>query len=52
MFHTVEGVYRNGMIELLERPPSIQEARVIITFLTESNGIDLKAHGITETEAR
>ncbi len=30
----VRGYYRNGQIELEERPEAIQEAEVIVTFLT------------------
>jgi len=33
MITTVEGVFRNGKIELLEAPENIDEARVIVTFL-------------------
>jgi hypothetical protein len=33
MTQTVEGIYRNGVIELLEVPQDIQESRVLITFL-------------------
>lgn len=51
MFHSVEGVYRNGKVELSETPPHIEGARVIVTFLPESsNLVDLQARGI-EPEA-
>ena len=33
MLKTVEGVYRNGKVELAEELPGIAEARVIVTFL-------------------
>lgn len=33
MLTTVEGVFRDGRIELGETPENIQEARVIVTFL-------------------
>jgi hypothetical protein len=33
MFQSLEGVFRNGKIELLEEPKNIREARVIVTFL-------------------
>jgi hypothetical protein len=33
MTHAVEGIYRNGVIELLEVPEDIQESRVLVTFL-------------------
>ena len=38
MIQTVEGVFRNGKIELLETPAEIKEARVIVTFLPEQAG--------------
>ena len=49
MFRSVEGVYRNGRIELEELPEDLRdETRVIVTFL-EPGGIDLCARGIDET---
>ena len=33
MIQTVEGIFRNGKIELLEEPANIHEARVLVTFL-------------------
>lgn len=35
MFATVEGVYKNGQVRLSEKPPAIQEARVLVTFLKD-----------------
>lgn len=29
----VEGIYKDGEVELLERPAGLREARVIVTFL-------------------
>jgi hypothetical protein len=29
----VEGIYKDGKVELLERPEGLREARVIVTFL-------------------
>jgi hypothetical protein len=45
MLQSVEGIYRNGTIELLETPHNIHESRVLITFLatSESNSIEPKA---------
>ncbi|PSB30347.1 hypothetical protein C7B69_08690 [filamentous cyanobacterium Phorm 46] len=34
MLQAFEGIYRNGVIELLEFPENIYESRVLITFLT------------------
>jgi hypothetical protein len=33
MMQSVAGVYRDGKVELLEKPPVVGEARVIVTFL-------------------
>jgi hypothetical protein len=33
---TVESIFRNGKIELAEDPLDVEEARVIVTFLSES----------------
>jgi hypothetical protein len=46
----IEGIYRNGKIELLETPTDVDEARVIVTFVSESS-IDLSARGIDEIAA-
>ena len=51
MLRSVEGVYRDGKIELTEIPPEITEARVIVTFLPKEGPIDLRALGISEEQA-
>jgi hypothetical protein len=33
MLQSVEGIYKNGQIEILETPTDIEESPVIITFL-------------------
>jgi hypothetical protein len=38
MIQSVEGVFRNGKVELLQEPVDICEARVIVTFLPEAAG--------------
>lgn len=38
MIQSVEGVFRNGQVELLEEPENIREARVIVTFLPDAIG--------------
>ena len=51
MLKSVEGVYRDGKIELTELPGDVlDETRVIVTFL-ETNPIDLQARDINETQA-
>jgi hypothetical protein len=38
MLTTVEGIYKDGKVELLEQPVGVQEARIIVTFLAGKNG--------------
>lgn len=40
MIQTVEGIFRNGKVELLEIPEHIEEARVLVSFLPTSTGPD------------
>ena len=51
MLKSVEGVYRNGKIELTELPEEVRDdTRVIVTFL-ETSDIDLQERGIDEAQA-
>ena len=47
---TVEGIYRNGNVELLELPAACDETRVLVTFL-EPTEIDLRERHIGEEHA-
>ena len=47
---TVEGIYKEGKIELLETVADVKQSKVLITFL-ESNDIELKTLGIGEKQA-
>jgi hypothetical protein len=33
VFTAIEGIYKDGQVELLEQPEGLREARVIVTFL-------------------
>lgn len=50
MLKSIEGIYRDGKIELLERPPANAQGKVIVTFL-ESGASDLSARGSDESQA-
>jgi len=50
MLTAVEGIYRDGKIELLETPPDVEEARVVVTSLPEGHRVDLRARGFSEPE--
>lgn len=51
MLKSVEGVYRNGKVELPDLPEDVRDdTRVIVTFL-EASPIDLRERGIDEGQA-
>lgn len=62
MLQAVEGVYRNGKVELLEVPAASEGMRVIVTFLESSKesvvpvdepdlSVDLASRGISPEQA-
>ena len=51
MMKAIRGVYRNGKVELREKPEGFEGAPVIVTFLSEAKDVDLEARGIDETQA-
>ncbi|TVP58445.1 MAG: hypothetical protein EA343_21455 [Nodularia sp. (in: Bacteria)] len=51
MLTTVEGIYRNGRVELIEQLTDVNEGtRVIVTFI-KSDEINLASQGINATQA-
>ena len=51
MLQSVEGIYQNGKVELLQVPTDVDEARVIVTFLPKSGSFDLPSRGINQEQA-
>ena len=50
MLTTIEGVYRDGRVELKSLPSDVaEEAKVIVTFIDAD--VDLTAHGIDRSIA-
>ena len=47
---SIEGIYKEGKVELLETPDDVDEARVIVTFIPEGS-VDLAERGIDESQA-
>jgi hypothetical protein len=41
---TLEGIYKNGKVELNEIPEQISESKVLVTFV-ETASVDLRARG-------
>ena len=48
---SIEGIYRDGKVELLEPAPLDGEGRVIVTFLPSNGTIDLEKRGIDQQQA-
>lgn len=51
MLKSIEGVFRNGKVELIEPPPGAADAKVLVTFLPTRTAIDLDERGIDEAQA-
>ena len=47
---TIEGIYRNGKIELSETPNDVFEGTRVVTFLPPG-AVDLREHGIDKAQA-
>ena len=51
MLKSIEGIYRQGKVELAEPPTDVKDnTRVIVTFL-DSGAIDLETHGMNRDQA-
>jgi hypothetical protein len=51
MLKSVEGVYRNGKVELAEPLSEAEGSRVIVTFIEATSSVDLRERGIDEVQA-
>ncbi len=51
MLKSIEGIFRNGKVELLEPTPHVEESRVVVTFLSGSAPTNLRDRGIEESQA-
>jgi hypothetical protein len=51
MAQSVEGIYRNGKVELLEPLEEVEGVRVIVTVVRPAEPVDLRERGIDEPEA-
>lgn len=45
MMTTIEGIFKDGKVEITEALPDVQEGRVLITFLTNGSGKTAPAPG-------
>ena len=51
MVKSVEGIYRNGKVELVEPLAEAEGSRVIVTWIHPAEPVDLRARGIDESQA-
>jgi hypothetical protein len=51
MHKSIDGIFRNGKIELLEPAPTQQETRVVVTFISSPSQVDLRDRGIDQAQA-
>jgi hypothetical protein len=51
MVKSVEGICRNGKVELVEPLEEAEGSRVIVTWVQPGEPIDLRARGIDESQA-
>lgn len=51
MLISVEGIYRNGQIELIENPDNMPEGTCVIVTFVKSSEIDLVSQGIDRAQA-
>ncbi len=52
MLKSIEGVYRDGKVELVETPPPDAAGRVIVTFLSfPATEVELAEHGVSVEQA-
>ncbi len=42
MLVTIEGIYDNGRIELMDEPPHVERARVLVTFLAPETALPVQ----------
>jgi hypothetical protein len=51
MVKSVEGIYRNGKVELMEPLAEAEGSRVIVTWVNPVEPIDLRERGIDQLQA-
>jgi hypothetical protein len=51
MVKSVEGIYRNGRVEVVEPLAAAEGSRVIVTWVHPADPIDLRERGIDESQS-
>jgi hypothetical protein len=50
MVKSVEGIYRNGKVEVVEHLAAAEGSRVIVTWIHPAEPVDLRERGIDEAQ--
>ncbi len=48
---SVEGIYRNGKVELIEPVAEAEGSRVMVTWVQPAGSVDLRERGIDQSQA-
>jgi hypothetical protein len=51
MVKSVEGIYRNGRVEVVEPLAAAEGSRVIVTWVHPGEPVDLRERGVDESQA-
>ena len=51
MVKSVEGIYRNGKVELVEPLQEAEGSRVVVTWVGSPESVDLRERGLDESQA-
>jgi hypothetical protein len=51
MVKSVEGIYRDGKVDLVEPLDEAEGSRVIVTWVGSPHSVDLRSRGIDESQA-
>jgi len=51
MVKSVEGIYRNGKVEVVEPLAAAEGSRVIVTWVYPAEPVDLRGRGVDESQA-
>ncbi len=51
MVKSVEGIYRDGKVELIEPLQEAEGSRIIVTWVRPAEPVDLRERGIEESQA-
>ena len=51
MLKSIEGIYRQGKVELAKPPTDVKDNTLVIVTFLDSSAIDLELHGMNQAKA-